>query len=253
VPRRVRVRGIVEPGGAGMAQSRRPDGEWDLWRVSVMLRPWRADGGEIEHFSLAIGRRTRLPYWLWRLLFLKGRIVEVLAEFDDQSGSRPRLIAWLGWRRDQALRAAHASWLGKRILEHPAFGRFTFDERLNWYETKAAWLGQRVSLSIGMDADGGGDAAPAALLFQRAAEWDARARNLAADELLETKNQFWLGDDEVPLTRDQFKERMTLESVGLNPGPFIQFYFEDGDLFAGHSIVVTFDEEEGNSWAEIAG
>ena len=46
---------------------------------------------------------------------------------------------------------------------------------------------------------------------------------------------------------------MTLQSIGVNAGPYIQFFFEDGDLFAGHTIIVTFDEELGETWAEFAG
>ena len=251
--RRIRLRGLVEPGGAGFAQSRRPDGKWDLWRVAVRLRPWRMEGGEVQTSSLALGRRTRLPFWLWRLLFLKGSIIEVLAEFEEESVSRARLIAWLGPRRDPALRNAHREWFGERTLEHPAFGRFTFDERLDWFETKTDWLGCRVSLSLGMDADGRGDAETAARLFEQAGDWDRRARDLAAEELLSVKNENWVGDDGTPLSREEFKSRMTLESISINPGPFIQFFFDDGDLFAGHTIIVTFDEEEGETWAEFAG
>ncbi|HJU77196.1 MAG TPA: DUF2262 domain-containing protein [Sphingomicrobium sp.] len=250
--RRVRVRGIVK-GGAGFAQSRRPDGEWDLWRVGVSLRPWRLEGGPIETSTISLRRHTRLPFWLWQLLFLKNTTVELLAELDDDIAKGARLIAWLGPRRDPALRNAHAEWFGQRTLEHSAFGRFTFDERLDWFETKADWLGCRVSLSLGMDAEGRGDAETAARLFQQASEWDSRARDLAADELLSVKNDNWLGDDERPLSREEFKARMTLESISINPGPFIQFFFGDGDLFAGHTIIVTFDEEEGEAWAEFAG
>jgi hypothetical protein len=179
--------------------------------------------------------------------------VEVLAELDDDIGKGGRLIAWLGPRRDSALREAHSRWRGERTLEHPAFGRFTFDERLDWFEKTADWLGRQVSLSIGMGADGSVDAEPAARLFAHAPEWDARARAIAAEELVPTKNEHWLGDGERPLSPDEFKSRMTLESIGVNPGPYIQFFYEDGDLFAGHTIIVTFNEEDGETWAEFAG
>lgn len=250
--RRVRVRGIVK-GGAGFAQSRRPDGEWDLWRVGVSLRPWRLEGGPIETSTIGLRRHTRLPFWLWQLLFPKNTTVELLAELDDDIAKGGRLIAWLGPRRDPALRNAHREWFGKRTLEHPAFGRFTFDERLDWFEIRADWLGREVSISIGTGSDGHADAEPAARLFAKAADWDRRARDLAADDLLAVHNEHWLDDDAQPLSREEFMARMALESIGFNPGPYIQFYFEDGGLFAGHTIIVTFDEEEGEAWAEFAG
>jgi hypothetical protein len=104
-----------------------------------------------------------------------------------------------------------------------------------------------------MDADGRGDAETAARLFEQASDWDERARDLAADELLSVKNENWVGDEETPLSREEFKSRMALESISINPGPYIQFFFDDGDLFAGHTIIVTFDEEEAETWAEFAG
>ena len=110
-----------------------------------------------------------------------------------------------------------------------------------------------MSLSLGMDADGRGDAETAARLFEQAGDWDRRARDLAAEELLSVKNENWVGDDGTPLSREEFKSRMTLESISLNPCSCIQFFFDDGDLFAGHTIIVTFDEEEGETWAEFAG
>jgi len=253
VVRRVRVRGIVERSGAGFAQSRRPDGKWDLWRVVVRLRPWCAQGGAIETSSLALSRRTRLPHLLWQLAFLKNSIVEVLVELDDTGAPRGRLVAYLGPRRDRSLRNAHSGWLGDRRLEDPFFGRFTFDERLDWFATKCAWLGHPVSLALGMLTDGSTDLASARRVFADPAQWDARARVIAADELLEVKKEHWLDTDDEPLSRDDVMARMTLESISVHPGPFIQFFFGDGDLFSGHTIIVTFDEEEGQTWAELAG
>ena len=249
--RRVRVRGIVN-GGASFAQSRRPDGEGDLWRVGVGLRPWRVEGGPIQTSTVGFRRNTRLPFWLWRLLFIKNTTVELLAEVDDDVAKGGRLIAWLGPRRDQALREAQRGWRGERRLEHSAFGRFTFDERLDWFETKRDWLGQPVSVALGMATDGSTAVEDAARVFDQAAEWDTRARNLAAKDLLTTANE-WRDDSEPPLTADDFRRRMTLESVTVHLGPYIQFYFNDGGLFAGHTIIATFDEEEGESWAEFAG
>ena len=250
--RRLRGRGLLQPGGAAFSQSRREDGEWDLWRVGVRLRPWREPGGAVQMSGLSFSKHTRLPHWLWQLLFLKGSIVEVVIDLDN-GATHGRLVRYLGPRSDPELRKAHSDWLAGRTLEDPFFGHFTFDERVSWFETKCDWLGRRVSLSLGVGDDSRPDTGPARRLFEQAADWDARARDIAADELLSIKNENWLGDDERPLTRDDFKARMTLESIGLNPGPYIQFFFEDGDLFAGHTIIVTFDEELGETWAEFAG
>jgi hypothetical protein len=249
---RLRVRGLLQPNGAAFSQSRGPNGEWDLWRVGVRLRPWREPGGEVQMSSLSFSKHTRLPHWVWQLLFLKGSIVEVEIELDE-GATHGRLARYLGPRSDPALRKAHSAWSRGRTLEDPFFGRFTFNERLSWFEVKCDWLGEPVSLSLGAGEETTPDVGPARRLVEHAADWDARARDIAADELLEIKNENWLGDDERPLNREEFKARMTIESIGIDAGPYIQFYFHDGDLFAGHTIIVTFDEEQGETWAEFAG
>ena len=250
---RVRIRGVVEPGGAGFFQSRRDDGRWDLWNLAVRLRPWRPQGGKVQTSSLYLSRRTRLPHFVWQLLFRRRSIVEVLVDEGPEQPDRGRLVAWLGLRSGLDLRAAHTEWRGGRTLEDQRFGRFRFDERIDTFEAEADWLGTPVKLSLGTNAEGETAVAEARRVFADAGRYDSGARHAAVAELLPLKNEGWLEDGEPPLTAQQFSARMRLETVAVEPGPYVQLYFDDGDLFFGHTIIVTFDEANGETWAEIAG
>jgi hypothetical protein len=249
----VRVRGMVSIGGAAMSQSRRADGRWDLWRVGVGLRPWRAEGGQIQTSNIALWKPTRLPFWFWRLLFRSGTIIEMAVDPAVAAEGRGRWSRFLGWRTDPQLREAQADWRSAKVLEDPELGPFQYDERLDLFSASASWRGRPVKLSLGTDRNAQNPPVDHAReIFENAEGWERKAQAAILAELLPLKNENWLGDDESPLSPDQFLARMTLETVSVDPG-MVQFYYHDGDLFWGHTIIATFDEEEDQAWAEIAG
>ena len=78
-------------------------------------------------------------------------------------------------------------------------------------------------------------------LWKQRKELARRACELAAHKLLEVKNDSWLEDGEVAITADEFIQRMKLESITVDEDGKFNFWFEDGDLFFGHSIEVRGD------------
>ena len=62
-------------------------------------------------------------------------------------------------------------------------------------------------------------------------------------------------EDEEPqeITREQFMERMELESIEVRADGSFQFWFGDGDLFYGHSIWVSGDLKNGPNDAAMEG
>ena len=87
--------------------------------------------------------------------------------------------------------------------------------------------------------------------------WDKRVREYAADELLELANDWSQDMDEdggaVEVTREQFVERMELESIEIRADGSFEFWFADGDMFYGHSIHVSGDMEHGPDDAAMEG
>lgn len=223
-----------------MSRGRRDDGSWDLWRVVQRLRPWRRADGPIETEPMVVYKPTRLPHGLWSMIFGLGPAVELIVELDPSNPRYARIVRYLGPRRDRGLTAAQVSWGKTRTLEDPRFGSFSYVERIDTFEGKASWLGQSVILSL--DAHNGEPPlGRARALFDHAADWDARLRQAMIDYLLDLKNDNWLGDHEAEFTPDKFLARVTLETISVGAERFYEFYYNDGDLFSGHSIVVTID------------
>lgn len=82
---------------------------------------------------------------------------------------------------------------------------------------------------------------------------DRQLRAYAAGHMLDTAND-WLGDaDEEPITAEQFADRITLSELAFRNDGSIEAYYDDGDIFWGHCIIVRMDKNGNIEDAEIAG
>ena len=63
----------------------------------------------------------------------------------------------------------------------------------------------------------------------------------------------FLEEDEEELDAEKFEARLELESIEVRPDGEFCFWFEDGDLFWGHSITVEGTLEGGPEQADIQG
>jgi hypothetical protein len=81
-------------------------------------------------------------------------------------------------------------------------------------------------------------------LIRDLASWET----YAAQEMLQGKNSSWPDEDgdenELMITAEAFAERMTLNSVTVQNDGSLSFWFDDGDLFYGHAILVEYDGED---------
>ncbi len=85
----------------------------------------------------------------------------------------------------------------------------------------------------------------------RLTDLEQAARGIAARDLLKTYNENWRSYYEMqedgsyidvenpPLNSSQFQAAMSLTALCVTGPPDLTFYYCDGDMFAGHSIVVT--------------
>ena len=135
-------------------------------------------------------------------------------------------------------------------------GTFTLNRQVDWFETEIQWLGAEISLVFDAEEDRAEVLRKAKALLADAVSWDKRVREYAADELLELAND-WAEqmEDEEPqeIAREQFMERMELESIEIRADGSFEFWFADGDLFYGHSIHVSGDMENGPDDASMEG
>jgi len=142
----------------------------------------------------------------------------------------------------------------EKAFDDDVLGRLEYDEYLNWYAGEMA-LGEGRKLAVALSLDECEDLDDLIRLargFVRdIARTDELARAYASEELLAVYNEVWSeGQD---LIAAEFAARIALESLTAYPDRSVELCYDDGDLFWGHTIIVTAEEGPRFTEAIIAG
>jgi hypothetical protein len=190
---------------------------------------------------------------IYRLLVRKAKI-KILDENRVASwNNRYLVLKVLEWDAGQKELEALAAYLQQPKYIHTQRGDFLLNRQYKWYEMKTPDCG------FTLDADEGSDETCEAALAtykkheMNMPELDRQLRAYAAGHMLDTAND-WLGDaDEEPITAEQFADRITLSELAFRNDGSIEAYYDDGDIFWGHCIIVRMDKNGNIEDAEIAG
>lgn len=156
---------------------------------------------------------------------------------------------------DEELEEVLKEQLKDIFYKDPYFGTLKLNKLVNWLEAEVIWIENKVAFSVEYETKEYIDKAlrNGQLIFEDKEKWDKEAREFAAKELLELKNDFWLEDDEQELTEENFSQRITLNSFSMTDNGDFDFWFDDGDIFWGHSICVTGNLHKGFNEAQMHG
>jgi hypothetical protein len=130
----------------------------------------------------------------------------------------------------------------RRVVDHPVLGSLAHDPLMICWQTRSAVpLGDADHVTVAVLVSSEEDI-PVERLDKAAAilgRLDPRLlRGAVAEDYLELYNDTWRQDDDPELDQDGFVARIAPTSVELDDDG-VRIYFGDGDLFAGHSLVVT--------------
>jgi len=141
------------------------------------------------------------------------------------------------------------------VFSDDVFGDLVLDRSIEWFESETKWNGETVRLTFPVNDERPDETAlmTAKTLWSDQAAWKERTEQFAVKELLELKNGAWLEDDESEFTAERFIAAMTLTSISICPEGEFEFWYDDGDLFWGHSIMVSGNLQDGPTDAGIHG
>lgn len=223
----------------------------ELWTISIGLTAWMEEDspdihrGEFvlstigdEQLLEVLRRRTRPDF----IIKFRGRVSE--------DGKRLLLLDLPEPGFDPDLKAILEEQKKPVTFWEEGLGTFALNRQVDWFETEVDWLGGQISLVFDAEEDRAEVLQRAKALLSGAADWDERIRAYAADDLLASAND-WAEDEEI--TREQFIQRMELESIEIRADGSFEFWFADGDMFYGHSIHVSGDMENGPDDAAMEG
>ncbi|HDR3907994.1 DUF2262 domain-containing protein [Bacillus toyonensis] len=138
-------------------------------------------------------------------------------------------------------------------------GEFELDKRVKTFEKRMSWAGEECHLYFDWNEDKHmmkSALETAHVLFKEQYEWNMKMKMYAAKELVELANEWLQDDDEAEIdeiTKEMFIDSITLSSLSVYSEGDFEIFFLDGDIFWGHSIIVSGNIHEGLSSAEIAG
>lgn len=245
----------VDPAGAGGSLE-----SGDVWTLGAMIEAWSPDAASPPRREPLYLRRPHLPSARLRedmavfaaLAVLKLRLV---AEPVEARGRLEAEVAAVLGPSDHAGLVALAIRLAEPVtFDDSRLGPFVLDRRLGRFDGAVDWSGVGVAVHVDEETP---EEAAAVLegfrsLLEAPAIWDALARERAALDLLELKNGIWSEEGET-VTAAGFAALLTPEAITLASGGAYQLWYDDGDLFWGHVVVVSGDVETGPRSAEIMG
>ena len=142
----------------------------------------------------------------------------------------------------------------QKVYKDANFGEFKYDERMEWYLGQINFATGAVDVCLSAEDEESFNKSLATLheLFGQLSEIDSSAKDFAAAELLDEKNSTWQAEGESDITPEEFKERISLESIVIGSGETVEFFYDDDGLFFDHAILLT--RHQDGSWvsAEIA-
>lgn len=249
---------LAVTGANGFSGSK--SGEGELWTASIGLTAWiEEDSTDIhrEEIGLVVLADDHL------LAYLRQRTPpDFIIKFRARlalDGKRLLLLDLPEPGFDPDLKAILTEQKRPESTYVDGLGTFTLNRQVNWFQTEVEWLGQPVQLTFDRDEDRADCCQTAKALLDDQAGWDSRIRDYAAQELLSLAND-WASDgagdeggEPEELTRESFIARMELESIQVYEDDSFEFWFNDGEMFWGHSIRVSGSLTDGPTDAQMEG
>ena len=146
-------------------------------------------------------------------------------------------------------------------IEDEVLGTLKLNRDFGLLDGEILWNGEEVSLALEIDLDDEETWDTARSIAHKVMadreSWDKSMREFAAKELTELANEWQADDDEKknadPITEEVFAQRITLSELSLTYESDFTAYFDDDDMFWGHTVEVCGSLENGIESANIAG
>jgi hypothetical protein len=141
-----------------------------------------------------------------------------------------------------------------RSFEDDTLGIIQYDKRFGWWST-IAQLTQDLEIDLTLEL-GAAQSVPESILraFQHLQDHELELRGSVCSHLLELAED-WREDDgkPEPWTLEAFMDAVTITSASFDEDGAATIYYDDGEVFAGHVIVVAVSSDGAFQDANIAG
>ncbi|UYZ38859.1 DUF2262 domain-containing protein [Clostridium beijerinckii] len=232
-------------------------GKEELWRASINLIAWKdLNSGEPvvkEEVNLAwITDNEGLKEW--QKIIKESSVIKLKLRKGEKSFMLVELVD--ADYKDKELENILVEELKPVFYEDELLGKFQLDKGIKVFETDITWAGEEGRLYFDLDNEEAMEDSlkTAYELFENQKNWSNKIRAYAASELLDLANDWIDEEDDIDeITEEMFIESLGLDTISVYPKGEFEIFFFDGDLFAGHCIIVSGNISGNLESAEIAG
>ncbi|MBD2208907.1 DUF2262 domain-containing protein [Calothrix sp. FACHB-156] len=143
--------------------------------------------------------------------------------------------------------------MSEQTIQNDILGELVWNSKLKWWSSQVEITpGNIVNVSVDNDdKDITAAIEIACHSFTRIQEQEINLRRFAANQLLELYNEYWNNGDVIDCL--SFMELIKLAAVVINTDGSTDIFYDDGELFGGHTIIVSIDCHGAFKEAQIAG
>jgi hypothetical protein len=140
-------------------------------------------------------------------------------------------------------------------LEDPLLGRLSWNAELGWFDGQILHGTEtyRVHLSVSDEDDPHASLGEAISAVKSARSRLEEFKVESANRLLELYNDEWRNEGDAVKDASEFVACLSMESITGYPDRSAEVTFTDGELFAGHLIIVSVEDDGSISDVTIAG
>ena len=144
------------------------------------------------------------------------------------------------------------------ILQDDILGELIYDKQIKSFQGSIIWQNRKINITSDVDKNNksGITKAKKALktMVSEQEKWDVDLRSFAAKKLTKLACEWAESDEEAAeITKENFAKRISLNLIWMTSGGSFTTYFDDDDLFFGHSITVCGSPKKGLLSADIEG
>lgn len=234
-----------------------------LWSASIELIAWKIHGSNNE----VINEKYELESLVddeglkkLRDLIKKESIIRVKVSVSkDSSMKYLKLVEVINNAyEDKELEEVLQESLKPVFYEDEILGKMELNKRINTFETKVDWVDSTVFISFDNDDSIKDYVSTAHELCNNKDDWNEKIISFAAEELLELANDWYAEsreeyyesfdpdfeeEDEYfkyeTITKERFMELIEIQDIIASSDGEFTVYCSDGDIFLGHSIIVS--------------
>ena len=146
-----------------------------------------------------------------------------------------------------------------KVIHLPSCGELIYDEKFQWYEGTFTIDNKDIELIIHYETPKNFKNVLAFIDNQLKSKFYEKVLLEMEEKMVDLKNDNWLdedeetGEEEQEITKEDFRKRISIENISFNNDCSSTIYCNDDDIFWGHSIEITVDENGNYTDSNLAG